>query len=157
MEFALQKKKTRDCLECKVLPSCKVGAQTDKNCTSYWSRLQFQVLCRPGVFNAIEDDEIHFLCYCPKYLKLRNEFFVQIKSHLHNFHELSYSDLVIKKINSKDMYLNYDWRLISHYWIICVKCILSCKKNATWLSVINMILLFFFFFSFLFYVTLAIL
>ena len=32
---ATKKKKTRDCLECKVLPSCKVGAQTDKNCTSY--------------------------------------------------------------------------------------------------------------------------
>ena len=30
-----KKKKTRDCLECKVLPSCKVGAQTDKNCKSY--------------------------------------------------------------------------------------------------------------------------
>ena len=114
------KKKTCDCLECKVLPSCKVWAQTDKNCKSYWPRLQFQVLCWPGVFNAIQDDEIHFLCYCPKYLKLRNEFFVQIKSHLHNFHELSYSDLVIKTINSKDMYLNYDWRFISHYWIICV-------------------------------------
>ena len=95
------KKKTCDCLECKVLPSCKVWAQTDKNCKSYWPRLQFQVLCWPGVFNAIQDDEIHFLCYCPKYLKLRNEFFVQIKSHLHNFHELSYSDLVIKTINSK--------------------------------------------------------
>ena len=114
------KKKTCDCLECKVLPSCKVWAQTDKNCKSYWPRLQFQVLCWPGVFSAIQDDEIHFLCYCPKYLKLRNEFFVQIKSHLHNFHELSYWDLVIKTINSKDMYLNYDWRLISHYWIICV-------------------------------------
>ena len=114
------KKKTCDCLECKVLPSCKVWAQTDKNCKSYWPRLQFQVLCWPGVFKAIQDDEIHFLCYCPKYLKLRNEFFVQIKSHLYNFHELSYSDLVIKTINSKDMYLNYDWRLISHYWIICV-------------------------------------
>ena len=40
--------------------------------------------------------------------KGKKEFFVQIKSHLHNFHELSYSDLVIKTINSKDMYLNYD-------------------------------------------------
>ena len=47
------KKKTCDCLECKVLPSCKVWAQTDKNCKSYWPRLQFQVLCWPGVFNAI--------------------------------------------------------------------------------------------------------
>ena len=150
MEFALQKK-TCDCLECKVLPSCKVWAQTDKNCKSYWPRLQFQVLCWPGVFNAIQDDEIHFLCYCPKYLKLRNEFFVQIKSHLHNFHELSYSDLVIKKINSKDMYLNYDWRLISHYWIICVKCILSCKKNA--LDYLLLISYYYFSFSFSSYST----
>ena len=39
--------------------------------------------------------------------QLRNEFFVQIKSHLHNFHQLSYSDLVIKIMNSNDMYLNY--------------------------------------------------
>ena len=98
--------KTSDCLKCKVLPSCKVWAQTDKNCKSYWPRLQFQVLCWPGVFNAIEDDEIHFLCYCPKYSKLRNEFFVQIKRHLHNF--------------PKICILIYDWRLISHYWIICV-------------------------------------
>ena len=118
MKFRLQK--TCDYLEFNVLPSCKVWAQTDKNCKSYWPRLQFQVLCWPGVFNAIQDDEIHFLCYCPKYLKLRKEFFVQIKSHLHNFQQLSYWDLVIKMINSMICILIYDWRLTSHYWIICV-------------------------------------
>ena len=86
------------------------------------------------MFNAIENDEIHFLCYCPKYLKLRNESFVQIKSHLHNFQQLSYRDLAIKMINSMICILIYDWRLIPHYWIICLQRILSqytlvsCKK-----------------------------
>ena len=157
MEFALQKK-TCDCLECKVLPSCKVWAQTDKNCKSYWPRPQFQVLCWPGVFNAIEDDEIHFLCYCPKYLKLRNEFFVQTKRHLHNFHELSYSDLVIKVMKSEDIYLNL--RLTNYISLLnnLRDSVLSCKNNVTWLSVILLsYLLLFLFLSFLMYVPLAVL
>ena len=62
-------------------------------------------LCPVCDSNATED-EIHFLCYCPKYFKLRNEFFAQIQSHLHNFQQLSYSDLVIKLMNSEDIYLN---------------------------------------------------
>ena len=41
-------------------------------------------LCPVCNSNEIED-EIHFLCYCPKYFKLRNEFFAQIQRHLHNF------------------------------------------------------------------------
>ena len=51
------------------------------------------------------EDEIHFLCYCPKYFKLRNEFFAQIQSHLHNSKQLSYSDLVIRLMKSEDIYL----------------------------------------------------
>ena len=62
-------------------------------------------LCPVCDSNEIED-EIHLLCYCPKYFKLRNEFFAQIQSHLHNFQQLSYSDLVIKLMNSEDIYLN---------------------------------------------------
>ena len=62
-------------------------------------------LCPVCDSNEIED-EIHFLCYCPKYFKLRNEFFTQIQRHLHNFQQLSYSDLVIKLMNSEDIYLN---------------------------------------------------
>jgi len=56
-------------------------------------------LCPVCDSNAIED-EIHFLCYCPKCFKLRNEFFAQIQSRLHNFQQLSYSD------PSEDIYLN---------------------------------------------------
>lgn len=30
------------------------------------------------------EDEIHFLCYCPKYFTLRNEFFAQMQSPFYN-------------------------------------------------------------------------
>jgi len=65
----------------------------------------YKRLCPVCDANEIED-EIHFLSYCPKYFKLRNEFFAPIQSHLRNFQKLSYSDLVIKLMNSEDIYLN---------------------------------------------------
>ena len=66
-------------------------------------------LCPVCDSNEIED-EIHFLCYCPKYFKLRNEFFAQIQSRLvlHDFQQLSNSDLVIKLMNSEDVSLIYE-------------------------------------------------
>ena len=30
------------------------------------------------------EDEIHFLCFCPKYFTLRNDFFAQKQSPFHN-------------------------------------------------------------------------
>ena len=87
-------------------------------------------LCPVCDSNAIED-EIHFLCYCPKYFKLRNEFFAQIQSHLHNFQQLSYSDLVIKLMNSEDIYLNL--RLTNYISLLnnLRDSILSSKNDVT--------------------------
>ena len=81
--------------------------------------------------NEIEH-EIHFLCYCPKYFNLRNDFFfAQIQSHLHNFQQLSYSDLVIKLMKSEDIYLNL--RLTNYISLVnnLRDSVLSCKNNVT--------------------------
>ena len=76
-------------------------------------------------------DEIHFLCCCPKYFKLRNKFFAQIQSHLHNFQQLSYSNLVIKLMNSEDIYLNL--RLTNYISLLnnLRDSILSSKNDVT--------------------------
>lgn len=82
--------------------------------------------------NEIEH-EIHFLCYCPKYLNLRNEFFfAQIQSHLRNFQQLSYSDLVIKLMKSEDIYLkNFAYVTVDMY---CRVRIMSLDQSVILLS-----------------------
>jgi len=83
-----------------------------------------------GRYNQTPHDKR--LCpVCPKYFKLRNEFFAQIQSHLHNFQQLSYSDLVIKLVNSEDIYLNL--RLTSYISLLnnLRDSILSSKNDVT--------------------------
>ena len=90
--------------------------------------------------------------------KIFKSFFAQIKSHLHNFQQLSYSDLVIKLMKSEDIYLNLQ---LTNYISLLNNLrdiVLSCKNNVTWLSVILLsYLLLFLFLSYLMYVTFAVL
>ena len=67
----------------------------------------------------------------PKYFKLRTEFFVQIQSHLRNFQQPSYSDLVFKLMNSEDIYLNL--RLTNYILLLnnLLDSILSSKIDVT--------------------------
>jgi len=67
----------------------------------------------------------------PKCFKLRTEVFVQIQSHLHNFQQLSYSDLVFKLMNSEDIYLNL--RLTNYILLLnnLRVSILSSKNDVT--------------------------
>ena len=80
-------------------------------------------LCPVCDSNEIEDEK-HFLCYCPKYFKLRNEFFAEIQSHLPNFQQLSYS-------NSEDIYRNL--RLTNYISLLnnLHDSILSSKNDVT--------------------------
>ena len=118
--------------------------------TSLWSKLEdiTKLLTTKGYVQFVTPMQlkmkIHFLCYCTKYFKLRNKFFAQIQSHLHNFQQLSYSDLVIKLMNSEDIYLNL--RLTNYISLLnnLRDSILSSKNDVTWLSVINIIFLFLF-------------
>ena len=74
----------------------------------------------------------------PKYFTIRNEFFAQIQSYLHNFQKLSYPNLMIKLMNSKDSNLNL--RLTNYISLLNnLRDNVSGKNNVTWLSDISII------------------
>ena len=113
-----------------TVSKCPKNNRHSARCGRYNQTAHDKRLCPVCDSNETED-EIHFLCYCTKYFKLINEFFAQIQSHLHNVQQLSYSDLVIKLMNSEDIYLNL--RLTNHISLLnnLRDSILSCKNDVT--------------------------
>jgi len=56
---------------------------------------------------------------------IRNEFFAQIQSHLHKFSSYLTRTWWLNWWTPKIFILIYDWRILFHYWIICVT--VSCR------------------------------
>ena len=59
------------------------------------------------IFNSgIIKDEFHFLFHCPKYSVPREKFYSQIQQNFVDFNQLSYTELIIKLMNSQNFSVN---------------------------------------------------
>ena len=59
------------------------------------------------IFNSgIIEDEFHFLFHCPKYSVPREKFYNQIQQNFADFNQLSYTELIIKLMNSQNFSVN---------------------------------------------------
>ena len=59
------------------------------------------------IFNSsIIKDEFHFLFHCPKYSIPREKFYNQIQQNFVDFNQLSYTELIIKLMNSHNFSVN---------------------------------------------------
>ena len=52
------------------------------------------------------EDEFHSLFHCPKYSIPREKFYNQIQQNFVNFNQLSYTELIIKLMNSQNFSVN---------------------------------------------------
>ena len=52
------------------------------------------------------EDEFHFLFHCPKYSIPREKFYNQIQQNFVHFNQLSYTELIIKLMNSQNFSVN---------------------------------------------------
>ena len=52
------------------------------------------------------EDEFHFLFHCPKYSIPREKFYDQIQQTFVDFNQLSYTELIIKLMNSQNFSVN---------------------------------------------------
>ena len=59
---------------------------------------RFCPICNSGII----DDEFHFLFHCPKYSIPREKFYNQIQQNFVDFNQLSYTELMIKFMNSQN-------------------------------------------------------
>ena len=56
--------------------------------------------------SSIIKDEFHFLFHCPKYSIPREKFYNQIQQNFVDFNQLSYTELIIKLMNSQNFSVN---------------------------------------------------
>ena len=70
------------------------------NQTSHNDR--FCPICNSGII----EDEFHFLFHCPKYSIPREKFYNQIQQTFVDFNQLSYTELIIKLMNSHNFSVN---------------------------------------------------
>ena len=54
----------------------------------------------------VSQDEFHFLFHCPKYSIPREKFYYQILQTFVDFNQLSYTELIIKLMNSQNFPVN---------------------------------------------------
>ena len=66
------------------------------------SRNRFCPICDSGII----EDEFHFLFHCPKYSIPREKFYNQIQQNFVDFNQLSYTELIIKLMNSQNFSVN---------------------------------------------------
>ena len=59
-------------------------------------------ICNSGII----EDEFHFLFHCPKYSIPREKFYNQIQQNFVDFNQLSYTELIIKLMNSQNFPVN---------------------------------------------------
>ena len=59
-------------------------------------------ICNSGII----EDEFHFLFHCPKYSIPREKFYNQIQQNFVDFNQLSYTELIIKLMNSQNFSVN---------------------------------------------------
>ena len=113
---------------------------------------RFCSICNSGII----EDEFHFLFHCPKYWIPREKFYNQIQQNFVDFNQLSYTELLIKLMNSQNFSVN------SHLLKFASLCndlrnnLLSNHADDTWLTIVTIALhyhcydLFVCFFVFLF-------
>ena len=63
---------------------------------------RFCPICNSGII----EDEFHFLFHCPKYSIPREKFYNQIQQNFVDFNQLSYTELIIKLMNSQNFSVN---------------------------------------------------
>ena len=63
---------------------------------------RFCPVCNSGII----EDEFHFLFHCPKYSIPREKFYNQIQQNFVDFNQLSYTELIIKLMNSQNFSVN---------------------------------------------------
>ena len=56
--------------------------------------------------SVITEDEFHFLFPCPKYSISREKFYNQIQQNFVDFNQLSYTELIMKLMNSQNFSVN---------------------------------------------------
>ena len=61
-------------------------------------RLRFCPICNSGII----EDEFHFLLQCSKYSIPREKFYNQSQHNFVDFNQLSYTELIIKLMNSQN-------------------------------------------------------
>ena len=71
---------------------------------------RFCPVCNSGMI----EDEFHFLFHCPKYSILKGKFYNQIRQTFVDVNQLSYTELIIKLMNSQNFSVN------SHQVKICL-------------------------------------
>ena len=84
------------------------------NQTSHNDR--FCPICNSGII----EDEFHFLFHCPKYSIPREKFYNQIQQNFVDFNQLSYTELIIKLMNSQNFSINSHLLKLSHHVMIYV-------------------------------------
>ena len=62
---------------------------------------RFRPICNSGII----EDEFHFLFHCPKYSIPRKKFYNQIQQNFVYFNQLSYTELIIKLMNSQNFFV----------------------------------------------------
>ena len=89
-------------------------------------------ICNSGII----EDEFHFLFHCPKYSIPREKFYDQIQQNFVDFDQLSYTELIIKLMNSQNFSVN------SHLLKFVSLCndlrnnLLSSHADDTWLTTV---------------------
>ena len=63
---------------------------------------RFCPICNSGII----EDEFHFLFHFPKYSIPREKFYNQIQQNFDDFNHLSYTELIIKFMNSQNFSVN---------------------------------------------------
>ena len=93
---------------------------------------KFCRICNSGII----EDEFHFLFHCPKYSIPREKFYNQIQQNFVDFNRLSYTELIIKLMNSQNFSVN------SHLLKFVSLCndlrnnLLSNHADDTWLTMV---------------------
>ena len=63
---------------------------------------RFCPICNSGII----EDKFHFHFHCPKYSIPREKFYDQIQQNFVDFNQLSYTELIIKLMNSQNFFIN---------------------------------------------------
>ena len=71
-------------------------------CEFFDSNDRFCPICNSGII----EDEFHFLFHCTKYSIPREKFYNQIQQNFVDFNQLSYTELIIKLMNSQNFSVN---------------------------------------------------
>ena len=92
---------------------------------------RFCPICNSGII----EDEFHFLFHCPKYSIPREKFYNQIQQNFVDFNQLSYTELIIKLMNSQNFSVNSN---LLKFVSLCNDLrnnLLSNHADDTWLTI----------------------